>query len=35
MSEMKHASVCYPPPFPLEGRLPFYAKLAEVNDAQA
>ncbi|WP_455884310.1 T6SS phospholipase effector Tle1-like catalytic domain-containing protein [Pseudomonas spelaei] len=22
MSEMKHASVCYPPPFPLEGRLP-------------
>lgn len=22
MSEVKHASVCYPPPFPLEGRLP-------------
>lgn len=31
MSEVKHASVCYPPPFPLEGRLPRRAHQVQQN----
>ena len=31
MSEVKHASACYPPPFPLEGRLPRRAHQVQQN----
>ena len=31
MSELKHASVCYPPPFPVQGRLPRRVEQVQQN----